>query len=52
MPVIVPEPTATPTTVVSPLGDLIWGYLPEYVKEADDGTLRALVDALGAPVVT
>lgn len=50
MPVIVPEPTATPTTVVSPLGDVIWGYLPEYVKEADDGTLRALVDALGAPV--
>ena len=50
MPVIVPEPTVTPTTVVSPLGDVIWDYLPEYVKEADDGTLRALVDALGAPV--
>lgn len=43
MPVIVPEPTATPTTVVSPLGDVIWDYLPEYVKEADDGTLLLVI---------
>lgn len=50
MPVIVPEPTATASTVVTALGDLIWSYLPQYVKDADDGTLRAFVDALAVPV--
>lgn len=51
MPIPVPVPTPTPAaTVVSPLGGTAWGYLPGYVRSSDDGTLRGLLDALGAPV--
>lgn len=50
MPIIVPVPTVTPATVDAPLADTVWGYLPQYVKDADDGTLWALVESLGAPV--
>jgi len=32
--------------VLSPLG---WPYLPRYVREADDGTLRDYLSAVGAP---
>ena len=52
MPIVVPTPTpATPALVVSQVGELAWDYLPQYIKDADDGTLRALLDSIGAPVV-
>lgn len=51
MPVLTPEPTA-PLPVVQPsgLGARAWGFLPGYVREADDGTTRAVLDAWGSPV--
>lgn len=53
MPIPVPTPTPTPAAaVVSPLGGTAWDYLPQYVTDADDGTLRAVLDALGAPVAS
>lgn len=50
MPFIVPTPSSTGTSTPTVLADLIWDYLPEYMKDSDDGTLRALVDALALPV--
>lgn len=50
MPFIVPTPTGTATATPTVLSDLIWAYLPGYMKSSDDGTLRALVDALALPV--
>ena len=35
---------------MSALSDAAWDYLPKYVRDADDGTLRALLDSLAAPV--
>lgn len=51
MPVLVPEPV-TPAGVpsVSGIGERAWGFLPGYVRSADDGTVRALLQAWGAPV--
>ena len=50
MPIIVGAPVVAGVPQTSTLGDLAWDYLPQYVKDDDDGTLRALVDSLGAPV--
>ena len=50
MPFIVPTPSSTGTSTPTVLSDLIWAYLPEYMKSSDDGTLRALVDAIALPV--
>ena len=50
MPIIVPDPPVTATSTPTALSDLIWDYLPEYITDADDGTLRSLVDAVAAPV--
>ncbi len=50
MPFIVPTPSSTGTSTPTALADLIWDYLPGYIKTADDGTLRALVDAIALPV--
>lgn len=50
MPFIVPTPSGTGTSTPTVLSDLIWAYLPGYMKSSDDGTLRALVDALALPV--
>ena len=50
MPIIVPTPSSTGTSTPTVLSDLIWDYLPGYMKSSDDGTLRALVDAIALPV--
>ncbi len=50
MPFIVPTPSSTGTSTPTVLSDLIWAYLPGYMKSSDDGTLRALVDAIALPV--
>ena len=51
MPIPVPTPApAPPADLPSSLGALAWGYLPQYVRADDDGTLYALLAALGAPV--
>ena len=50
MPIIVGAPTTTATPQTSQVGELAWSYLPQYVRDADDGTLRALVDSFGAPL--
>lgn len=50
MPFIVPTPSSTGTSTPTVLSDLIWDYLPGYMKSSDDGTLRALVDAIALPV--
>lgn len=50
MPFIVPTPSSTGTSTPTVLADLIWDYLPGYMKSSDDGTLRALVDAIALPV--
>jgi len=50
MPFIVPTPSSTGTSTPTVLADLIWAYLPGYMKSSDDGTLRALADALALPV--
>ncbi len=52
MPFIVPTPTGTATATPTVLSDLIWDYLPGYMKSSDDGTLRALVDAIALPVAS
>ena len=52
MPFIVPTPSSTGTSTPTVLSDLIWAYLPGYIKASDDGTLRALVDALALPVAS
>jgi hypothetical protein len=51
MPIIVAPVVPTPVIVPTSLGDFAWDYLPQYVKDADDGTVRALLDSLAAPVV-
>lgn len=51
MPAIVPaKPAPTPVPVVSQVGALAWDALPDYVKRSDDGTVRTLLAAIGAPV--
>ena len=50
MPFIVADPPAVAVSTPTALSDLIWAYLPRYMKTTDDGTLRALVDALALPV--
>lgn len=51
MPALAPEPVApVPVPVVSQLGALAWDALPAYMKRADDGTVRTLLAAIGAPV--
>ena len=50
MPIIVAPVVPTPVIVPTTLGDFAWGYLPQYIPDADDGTVRALLDSLGAPV--
>ena len=52
MPFIVPTPSSTGTSTPTVLSDLIWDYLPDYMKSSDDGTLRALVDAIALPVAS
>ena len=52
MPIIVGDPPSVGTTAPTVLSDLIWAYLPEYMKSSDDGTLRALVDAIALPVAS
>ena len=51
MPIIVAPIIPTPVVVQSALGDAAWDYLPQYIPDADDGTVRALLDSLAAPVV-
>ena len=51
MPIIVIPVIPTPVVVQSALGDAAWDYLPQYIPDADDGTVRALLDSLAAPVV-
>ena len=51
MPIIVAPIIPTPVVVQSDLGDAAWDYLPQYIPDADDGTVRALLDSLAAPVV-
>ena len=50
MPIIVPTPSSTGASTPTVLSDLIGDYLPGYMKSSDDGTLRALVDAIALPV--
>ena len=50
MPIIVAPVVPTPVIVPTTLGDFAWDYLPQYIPDADDGTVRALLDSLGAPV--
>ncbi len=51
MPIIVAPIIPTPVVVQSALGDAALDYLPQYIPDADDGTVRALLDSLAAPVV-
>ena len=51
MPIIVAPIIPTPVVVQPALGDAAWDYLPQYIPDADDGTVRALLDSLAAPVV-
>ena len=51
MPIIVAPIIPTPVVVQSALGDAAWDYLPQYIPDADNGTVRALLDSLAAPVV-
>jgi len=50
MPIIVGIPVVTPANLTSDLAALAWDYLPQYIKAADDGTLLALLTAVGVPV--
>ena len=50
MPIIVAPVVPTPVIVPTLFGDFAWDYLPQYIPDADDGTVRALLDSLGAPV--
>ena len=49
MPIIVAPIIPTPVVVPTALGDAAWDYLPQYIPDADDGTVRALLDSLAAP---
>ena len=51
MPIIVTPVVSVGVPQTSQVGQGAWDYLPQYVKDADDGTLRALLDSIGAPVV-
>lgn len=51
MPALAPEPVApAPVPVSSTIGALAWDALPAYMRAADDGTVRTLLAAVGAPV--
>ena len=51
MPLIVPPPAPTPAVeVASSLGARAWDYLPAYVRGLDDGTVRLVLDSVGATV--
>jgi hypothetical protein len=51
MPIIVAPVVPTPVIVPTSFGDFAWDYLPAYIPAADNGTVRALLDSLAAPVV-
>ena len=47
MPIIVAPIIPTPVVGAVDLGDAAWDYLPQYIPDADDGTVRALLDSAG-----